>query len=107
GDVTLVHAPRPPDAERAHRVPRRQGGRAPARARDRGAVAQLRRLRTPDREPPPLQREVRAALGAALPPLAEPSRHAAGRPRRDAGRGSPAAAARPALTRRLSRPSRT
>ena len=40
----------------------------------------------PDREPPPLQREVRAALGAPLPPLRTPALAAARRPRRAARR---------------------
>ena len=51
GDVALAHAPRPRHAERADRVPRRPRDRAAARARRRGAVAQLRRLRAPDAQP--------------------------------------------------------
>ena len=90
GGLALVHASRPGDAERPDRVSRRALDRSLPRARHRGGLAELRCLRAPahrageraradgcqgaaprrclvpDREPLPLQRQVRPPLGAAL-----------------------------------------
>src|SRR4029079_5693211 len=111
GNVALVHAPRLRHAERFDGVSRREGDRTDARRRDGGAVAELRTLRPPDpragrgrasprvprpllpgRAPLPVQRQVRPALGAALPRLRGRARPAARGPRGNARRG-PAAAA--------------
>src|SRR5262249_35718190 len=105
-DVPFLHAPGPRDAERADGVPRRPRSRAARRARRRGALAQLpgvrpprrpapepRRARRrtgdparepllPDREPLPLQLEVLASLGAAVPRLRGAAGAAMGRARR-------------------------
>ena len=56
--------------------------------RARGAGAALGRRVVPDREPVPVQREVRSALGAALRPLRGPARARPGGARRSLGRGA-------------------
>ncbi len=81
-------------------------GPAAPRARDRARAAAPaaplgRRPALPDREPPPLQRQVRAALGAPLPDLRGGACVPPGRDR-DAASGGPAAAAPPGPCRRLS-----
>ena len=64
-----------------------------------GRLARAREPVLPDREPVPLQREVPAALGAALPRLRAHAAPAAGRPGGPVG-GGPAAEARPAAVTR-------
>src|SRR5262249_40545373 len=107
-------------AERFDGVPRREGNRDDARARDRGALTQLRgvcppdprtgcgradarapRPLLPDRAPLSLQRQVRPSLGAPLPRLRGRAGAAAGRPRGDARRGTVAPARRPRVRRWL------
>jgi lysylphosphatidylglycerol synthetase-like protein (DUF2156 family) len=111
-------AARPLEPERADRVHDRARDPAPARARRRRGVPELRRLRAldarslqprgalagaarggrepvlPDREPLSVQREVRAEVGAALPPLRAGPRPAADGARHAVGRGTAREAAR-------------
>ena len=62
-----------------------------------GAGAPLGRRVVPDREPVPLQRQVRSALGAALRPLRGPARPRPRRPRSRLGRGPDPEAAGPPM----------
>ena len=65
--------------------------------RVRGPGAPLGRRVVPDREPVPLQRQVRPALGAALRPLRGPARPRPRRPRGRLGRGPDPEAAGPSM----------